>query len=334
VLRGLAAYVQQRGQALAYGVRLLASVEVRGLQGYLNTSGYGRQVLCGMNLDMLGYDHTSGRTSLEVVGCRPSTPSGLEWLLGELAAKEAKKKPRFAWRVRRSVEVNDCHFAGEPFGVPMVVLEQAPDRTYHCSLDVPENLSEAHLGRIGRMVAEAARFFAEARTEQVGALARRVHRAAPEEAPTVWADLLRFVRSKNDRQALAKKMAAWGKGVEKRKGEDTRTIAYPGEVDAALVRRAQAIVARKAFKGYLGFENIRGAKRRRLGKIIGYVGWGPPEWLQWAVDLCNGRRSVLDIHRRMVLEGERAELAKLIEALEFLEKEGLMTLRRAALRRP
>ena len=45
----------------ARGVRLLASSEVRGVQGYLNISGYGREVMAGLNVDMVAYEHRTGR---------------------------------------------------------------------------------------------------------------------------------------------------------------------------------------------------------------------------------------------------------------------------------
>src|SRR5262249_35494241 len=82
LMRALAASVGPKGTLPGCGVRFFASVEARGLQAYLNTKQY-RHAISGINLDMVGYDHTAGRTHLDVLSARPATPSILELLLKE-----------------------------------------------------------------------------------------------------------------------------------------------------------------------------------------------------------------------------------------------------------
>lgn len=363
IMRVLAQYVRKRGGPLPHTVRFLASVEARGLQAHINLNRYGRGLVGGMDLDMLGYDQRVGRAPLEITSALPAGPSGLEFLLCELAAEESKRKPAFKFKSNSAIVINDCQFAGAPFDAPMCALEQAPDRTYHCSLDRPENLSSSHIARIGGITAEATRFFAENNADEIQALGERVYaqalseiqkRKKPALQVAAWAgailndlaeridegpitptaDAVAAMRShgKLIDGYLAPKFAFEAK-IQQWKGELKQLAARkapvgtkkkpplpPAEIKAAAV--ARTIVPVKTFGGYLAFEDLSATEKKAFEKQTGLeISWAAPGTIQHALDLCNGKRTLLDIHARLA-EHKHCSLALLVKVFKFLERHG------------
>ena len=367
IMRCLAAESNARGRKALYGVRFFASVEARGLQAYLNTRGY-RRALCGINLDMVGYDHTAGRTRLDVLCAQPSTPSILEFLLKESCEKEAAKLPPFTFAFSRTVAIDDCQFAGLPSGAPMCCVEQAPDRTYHCSLDTPENLSGPHLQRIGGIALDSARFFCEADNAAIEGLGERIFarafadiagggdaRAITADARAIFAQLIDMIpegpvtpnramvetmRRNNElrggylyaRHALEVKAAEWSKTLVDKAAAPANSAtvraASLSPLDPADESEARTLAPQKRFAGYLAFEDLTKAQREELLKKTGVeVGWAAPPWLQWALDLSSGKRSLLDIYSTVAPE-RKPKLRTLIEAIRFLERQGKVRFRK------
>ena len=371
VLRCFAARARASGERPAVGIRFFASVEARGLQAYLNTRPMGRDaVLAGLNLDMLGYDHGEGRTKLELISALPAAPSALEALMCELCEREAAVKPAFHWKTSRSVVVDDCQFAGLPFQAPMICAVQAPDRTYHSSLDTPENLSALHLKRVGRLVLETVRFFSDSAPSDIDGLGMRVFKRTasairalkpksagdqaaklasdasavfeqllemyPDEIVTPDAKTVAALREKNlledgylhARYAFEARVNGWK--AELRRLADARPATSPPQrsvgarVPEALAKIASGLVPLKKFAGYLAFEDLSREQKAELKKTCGIdVGWGAPGWLQLALDLSSGKRTLLEIHARI----GGVDLNTLVAAMRFFETRGLIRFR-------
>ena len=371
LLRCLAAESEKTGRPPNYTIRFIASVEARGLQAYLNTGQFKAAVIGGLNLDMVGYDHTAGRTHLDVFAALPSAPSLLEHLATTACELEASRDPLFKFKTRRTVVTDDCHFAGLPFNAPMCCLEQAPDKTYHSSLDVPENLSGPHLTRMCKLVFETMRVYGHAKHADFESVAEALYARALDEiqrdgarAMTIAAEargrLLELakmipdgagipdreqvaeMRRKNElidgylypKHAFEEKISAWVAALNERAkaAQSAGAVASkkpdatepPNESDAA---EAKVLIPLKLFSGYLAFEDLNSTEREELKERTGLeVGWGAASWLQWALDLSNGRRSLLEIYDT-VAANRGLKLRVLVETMKFLERRGQLRFR-------
>jgi len=97
-----------------------------------------------------------------------------------------------------------------------------------------------------------------------------------------------------------------------------------------LIREAHAIIPRKAFPGYLGWEWIHfvspeegDAFLRGTGESFG---WCAPPWMQMALFWSNGERNLLKIYDRMRASGVGVELERLIACIRGLVRQGFVTL--------
>ena len=97
-----------------------------------------------------------------------------------------------------------------------------------------------------------------------------------------------------------------------------------------LIREARAIIPRKAFPGYLGWEWIHfvspeegDAFLRGTGESFG---WCAPPWMQMALFWSNGERNLLEIHDQMRTSGVGVELERLIACIRGLAQQGFVTL--------
>ncbi len=366
LMRTLAAFTQERGRPLNRGVRFYASTEVRGLQAHLNEQKRRRTVIAGINLDMVGYEHTFGRTQLDIMSAQPLAPSFLEFILNELAEAEARHKPRFRHRIRRMVVVDDCHFAHLPYNAPMVCLEQAPDRTYHSSLDRPENLSQPHLARIGKLVATAMLQVTDGKFEDLRDLADRIYKqyerairknhAGAEllfsRARRMLRDLVRLapdgmhtpnsadVESMRRNQELVDGYLYPRAALDRHTGELTARLsalvkslpksrAPKTTVPASktALSAARRLVPQKTFAGYLSVEDLVAQKKTKVFQKAGLdFGWGMG-WVQWAADLANGKRTVEEIQKVLAAEAGYVELERILRVVKFLQATGKMRYR-------
>ena len=100
----------------------------------------------------------------------------------------------------------------------------------------------------------------------------------------------------------------------------------PPPVDAD--DRAPRLVPVRTFRGSLCFESLDPAARADLAKRTGLaVGWGAPTWLQLAVFLASGKRSVLDIWRDLKYEAVNLAVGRLCDTFEFLADHGFVRMR-------
>ena len=365
VLRALAQFAKKRGRPLRRSIRLLSSIEARGIQALIATQPFVNKIKAGLNLDMIGYDQRVGRAPLDIISALPSVPSCLENLLAGLAAEEAARGPGFRWKASRGVIVNDCHFAMPPFNAPMCCIEQAPDKTYHTSLDQTEMLSPKHIARMGSLICKAVLFLADAQPSEVISLAENVYgdalrelqrkdtapQAALKNVRKVWSELKTYlpdgvpapdeetvVRMRREKimsrgglypkAVLQEKMAGWSAQLE--------VLAASHRNQAAVIKpsassqenkAARAIVPQKTFAGYLAFEDLSKQQRAALKSNAGITpGWGAPDWLQWALDLSNGKRTLLEIFE--IIRRERPiKLESLLRAFPALCKSGRVRFR-------
>lgn len=142
--RMLAAH-RRRGWQPERGVRFFFSVETRALMAFLNTQPrFFRRCILGLNLDMLGAEQATSGATLKIAFNPPPLPDpALPWLLHGL-----KRFPGLRWKLGQ-----DCgdNAMGDPrVGIPTTFLVQAPDRTYHTSLDTPAAVSRTTLRTMGR----------------------------------------------------------------------------------------------------------------------------------------------------------------------------------------
>ena len=362
-MRCLAEHAQKTDELPAVGVRFFASVEARGLQAYLNTRPVPRHGYSGgLNLDMIGYDQTDGRRGMDLISAQPSAPSALAEYLRERSALETGRAPAFTFKESRAVVINDCQFAGAPFHAPMVLVEQAPDKTYHCSLDTIDNLSPAHLKRMGGLVLDTVKFATSANFKDIAAFGERLYAqyatalAQPDapaqrilrDAKTVYAQLidtfpqdqpvgeqeLEHLRQNNqlikgylfEKYAFEEKAIAWLAELKRLAANSHAKpeISPLENLAPNLVKLARAQVPVKLFAGYLAFEDCTKAELARLKEVCGIErGWGAPAWLQFALDLSTGKRSLLDIYAVVAAELP-VDLQQLINAMEFLRGRGLV----------
>lgn len=93
-------------------------------------------------------------------------------------------------------------------------------------------------------------------------------------------------------------------------------------------KRARELVPMRTFKGALSFEFLDEEGREELKNSTGLeIGWGVPNWVQLALFLCDGKRTLWEIHQTLLRENERVELSYLIKLVEFLEKHRLIRFR-------
>jgi aminoglycoside 3-N-acetyltransferase len=241
----------------------------------------------------------------------------------------------------------------------MCILGQWPDRTYHTSLDTPDNLSVEHIGRVGRMLMKAVLFMADADPEDVRALSKKVVANAhanlkageipPERTlahtKTILRQLSRLMpmnmrmeerhdivemRRKNQlvhgylfqRPAFDMDAAKWMAKLTARVPKSQRTA-------APIVRHpGGSLVPLKQFAGYLGGEHLSARECAQLYKSAGlYFGWGTNSWLQWAMDLANGKQTLDEIFHSLSQEGSKLKFESLLLAFRCFEKKGMVRFR-------
>lgn len=142
-----------------YGIRFLLVPEISGTFAYLaRDSKLAANLIMGLNLDMVGQKQEVTGSTLCIE--KPPMPSAsfAPYLLAELAGAELSlasnpgstaSLPLVKWTGMPFSGGSDHAVLSDPtVGVPTPMLIQWPDRYYHTSGDLPENISSDLLGRI------------------------------------------------------------------------------------------------------------------------------------------------------------------------------------------
>lgn len=142
-----------------YGIRFLLVPEITGTFAYLaREKRSARNLMLGLNLDMVGQKQDLTGTTLCVEKPPLSSSSFGPYLLSELASTQFSMAsnpggtaalPLVRWVGTPFSGGSDHAILSDPsVGVPTPMLIQWPDRYYHTSGDKPENISPDLLGKI------------------------------------------------------------------------------------------------------------------------------------------------------------------------------------------
>jgi hypothetical protein len=142
-----------------YGIRFLLVPEITGTFAYLDReSKEARNLLMGLNLDMVGQKQDVTGSTLCIEKPPMAAASFGPYLLAELARSELSMAsnpgntallPLARWTEMPFSGGSDHAVLSDPtVGVPTPMLIQWPDKYYHTSGDLPENVSADLLGKI------------------------------------------------------------------------------------------------------------------------------------------------------------------------------------------
>ncbi len=357
MLAGLA----RRGWKPERGLRFLFSVEVRALNALINTQPrLFRNAVWGLNLDMLGCDQREVRSTLEVAPNPPPLPDPIL----PLVLKTMPKARGFRWKLVRTV--NDNAMGDPAVGVPTTVLEQAPDVTYHTSLDVPARLSAPAVGRMGRWVGALVGHLCSAGPREITAIARldaayarkRLaeiaatapatlgHQVAQErrrldglrrwiaDGPFPFAESVRssppLLRRDGLSEAEAARQAITALAQDLRQSFPVPSVpAAPAPAAAnRLARDAARLVPQKTYRGFFSGECLESAQRQRLEAALGeQLGWGAPTWLDWALFWSTGKQTLAEIGALLAHERRGVPLERLVAVFRCLADFGFVRFR-------
>ena len=303
VARVLSAQVR-RGWRPERGLRFFFSVETRALNALMNLKpGLFRQGVWGLNLDMHGCDPRRVRPRLQ---CNPNPPPLPDPLL-PLLQRTLPRMGGLTWRFGPMIDDNGM---GDPaVGVPTTLVMQAPDLTYHTSLDKPDWLHPPSLRRmglwttalLGRLCSAGPReVVALARTSQRWSLARlrEIEGQKPEAPAAERAALLRHHVAQERRR-----IEGWQRWISGDPfpwtGEPTPTLrrdqlseavaarlaiarlsrdlaglapaapTAPDKPRDRIGREAARLVPQKTYRGFLAAESLDAAQRQRLETAAG-----------------------------------------------------------------
>ncbi len=324
-----------------HGLRLVFSAEARGLQALVNERrDLIRNGILALNLDMLGSDQNEARAQLSVVDNFPALPDPtLPFLLREISRSKTIR-----WR-RQDYELND-NILGEPLlGIPTIQLHQAPDATYHTSLDTPDRISTPAMARLGSILGAHVAFLACAGPREIMEMANAIVESDLPNERERLDGLLRLLPQDNFlpavdcvrsgaiqlRQDGLTQSEATREAIARLKQKSDPPAASVGAVMRGQKYRfhtLQGVVPQKIFFGYLGGEDLTEAERRRLRRECGVTfGWGATKWLQWALFWSNGKRTLAEILAQLHGAGCEVSGGELLAAFRWLLRKGYVKFR-------
>jgi hypothetical protein len=326
---------------LRRGIRLCHTYEVRGTNAYVNEHGAARNVVAGLNLDMVARRETN-----HVFRTTPAHPAYTDALLLESLRLADPGVSAPAVRDHAFGLVDDNVF-GEPLiGGPCVGLVQYQDRTWHTSSDTMKDIDEEALRSNGIAAATYCAAIACARDDDALALAAlaaqdvtdRLNAAANSGSAC---DTLRHMALQGQRTVRSALALVDGSEAAARVEELGRRVADMGPTTASLAgARGSAATSvpsgesmggreneryRKVAPGFLGFEHLTHDERDMLDADQGMGwGWGAPDWLQHAAFLCDGGRDVRDVFLFLHHEGLRVDLPTVVRGVEWAAAQGFL----------
>jgi aminoglycoside 3-N-acetyltransferase len=135
--------------------------------------------------------------------------------------------------------------------------------------------------------------------------------------------------------AMNEKIGEWEARLRRKSGPAKQKRGAKGHAPSPrFAKIASNLAPAKTFAGFAGWEDLTGRERLRLTKETGIVpGWGPPGWMQLALDLSTGKRNLLEIHQAVVKHVPDTGLGRLVRTFRFLARHGRIRFRAVLTRR-
>jgi aminoglycoside 3-N-acetyltransferase len=342
-------------------IRVFFSVEVRGIQAWLNSRNRVPSFLAGLNLDMVGCEPGPETQGLMTLGRSfPGQAHFASYLLEAAARLADKGAGHKACRIQ-ACGVSDALVGLNPAPGHMS-LEQKTGPTYHSSADVPATLSRDAI----RWAGMAATAFLHAVTrfdnrEALGLARRIVRRAAdamrgkPAEAAAIRAQAVAELDSLRRVMAVANLFGDWSKpadlykaGVRRSTGcwpavEDLKRLeseiaalpaapagtATPPPEKSRAQREAASLVPQVTFRGFLSFEDhVTPAARTELAEVLGLTpGWSTEKWAWLLASRLRGKATVAEVVNELRGQGVVIDMQKAVALARYLVKTGKARLR-------
>ena len=342
-------------------IRVFFSVEVRGIQAWLNSRNRVPSFLAGLNLDMVGGEPGPEAQGLMTLGRGfPGQAHFAPYLL-EAAARLADKRAGHRARRTRSCSVSDALVGISP-APGQVSLEQRPGATYHTSSDIPASLSLATVLWSGMAATAFLHAITRFDNRQVLKLAHRiVHHATramrdkPSEALSIRTqamaelDSLRHVmgepklfgdwRSPADlyMAGVRRSTGSWP-AVEDRKRLESVIATLPIVQGATsnltsgksrAERHAASLVPQVSFRGFLSFEDhVSSAAQADLLKAVDLApGWSTRIWAWILASRLRGKATLAETVDELHQRGVVIDMNKAVALIHYLVQIGKARLR-------
>ncbi|MDH7571596.1 MAG: M28 family peptidase, partial [Armatimonadota bacterium] len=347
---------------LQRGVRLLFPMEVRGLNALVQDPEETRRIRVGLNIDTVGTDQNAVTTECTLGETFLACPSCVDDFAAELLDRIRTENPLFRWRFSPA-EVIDNILGEPLVGAPTPAIWHAsathhlaldtPERLSPRMLRHMACLAATYAGFLANAGAREAIWLAEVSADRG---ARRMAEAAAVALRATSDDdlleLVRQVRSLHQRYDQKVLSAAWFTGrtdvaaaphAFHQRAASLRHALRAGcqQAEHRIARHARALVLHpfpphqtevasaalaptKAFRGFLAFEDLSDEERDTLQRELGIApAWGAPMWVQNALFLADGRRTLGEIAALLHLHsGVRIAPDTLQHLFRFLQARG------------
>jgi len=313
-------------------IRILPSLEVRGMQAYANLHRDRLPLMtAGIVLDMVGTEES--KYPLVLSRTPPANPAYTDYLFEELLNLFCRGT-RFRWNSEH-YDINDNVLSEPSINVPTCVLSFRGDSSWHTSVDTMDTIFSETLKRVGVLAACYLYLIANAGLEEAKLISRLVFSRIKKrdfseyELKKVFDSVLKLVE-RNDEK---KKLRAYQSGLKKELMLRARSEKEARPV-TKLEREAARMVPKKDFLGFVGFDDLSPEELKRFREITGKRWWWiSSHRINSSLFYSNGRRNLFEIWNLVQKEGERIELSQLIELFLFLEKRKLVSIKKGRIRK-
>ncbi|MBC7933552.1 MAG: M28 family peptidase, partial [Rubrivivax sp.] len=266
-----------------------------------------------------------------------------------LVAPEGGKEALLAEMAEYTQGSDHDVYADSSFGVPVIYLNDWPDRYIHTNFDTPANVDPTKLKRAAFIGAASAYFLADARTKDVPAVLRLIQGGALRRTSRMLArraaltndeaaNLTRFQLAHE--RAIVASLERFFKVPEGMGAEassflealralvgDARPMAAPPQGDGLLVfRRNSNLKGPMSAFGYDYFTDKYGAERVGAIRLLNFQGarGGGGEYAYEVLNFADGRRTAQEIRDAVSAEFGPVPLDLVVEYLRALESIGVV----------
>jgi aminoglycoside 3-N-acetyltransferase len=359
-VRALAAIAgRPRFPAPRRALRVFFSVEVRGMQAWLNQLGRAPAFLAGLNLDMVGREPRGDAERFILGRGFPGQTHFAHRLLGAAACVADARAGRME-RLEKRCVVSDAFFGLNP-APGHVSIEQGVGPAYHTSADVPSDLSPRAIQWAG--TAATAFLYAATRfgsrdalrmARQVVSEVRQRGARPAAEAAAATANARALMDSLRQAMGRAELFGPWTTASDYYRAGVTRaTGLWPAVADAQRLeaiaaglpampkntashavspsarRKADAMVPAVSFRGFLSFEDqVSERERAALHEALGLKpDWGTESWAWTLAAQLRGKRTLAEVVDDLREAGVSIEMDRAIALAEYLVRIGKARLR-------